>query len=77
MHHTMEHRNGVLLALAVGLYTLNSIGTTLKLIAWTFVWYFTGGGHSFYLFRNTIVRDYRQGLANIQLNLYTTYIQNG
>ena len=69
----MEHRNGVLLALAVGLYTLNSIGTTLKLIAWTLVWYFSGGGHSFYLFRNTIVRDYRQALANSQMNLYFVF----
>ena len=69
----MEHRNSVLLALAAGLYALNSIGTPLKLIAWTFVWYFTGGGHAFYLFRNTIVRDYRQALANSQLILYYVF----
>ena len=61
----MEHRNSVLLALAAGLYALNSVGAPLKLIVWTAVWYFTGGGHSFYLFRNTIVRDYRQGVSQI------------
>ena len=60
----MEHRNGALLALAVGLYALNSIGAPLKLIAWMGVWYFTGGDHSFYLFRNTIVRDYRRALVH-------------
>ena len=59
----MEHRNGVLLALAIGLYALNSIGTPLKVLLWTVVWYFTGGSHSFYLFRNTIVRDYRRALV--------------
>ena len=59
----MEHRNGVLLALAIGLYALNSIGTPLKVLLWTVVWYFTGGGHSIYLFRNTIVRDYRRALV--------------
>ena len=72
LHHIMEQRNGALLALAVGLYALNSVGTALKLTAWMAVWYFTGGGRSFYLFRNTIVRDYRQALANLTMNLYYT-----
>ena len=69
LHHIMEHRNGALLALAVGLYALNSVGTALKLTAWVVVWYFTGGGRSFYLFRNTIVRDYRQASTCFRLQI--------
>ena len=55
----MQNRSGVLLALAAGLYALGSIGLPLKLALWLGVWYFTGGGQWFYLFRNTIVRDCR------------------
>ena len=55
----MQNRRGVLLALAAGLYALGSVGLPLKLALWLGVWYFTGGGQWFYLFRNTIVRDCR------------------
>jgi hypothetical protein len=54
----MKYRNTVLLALATLLYTAN-VGCVLKLVLWLAVWYFSGGKHWMYLFRNTIGRDYR------------------
>jgi hypothetical protein len=55
----MEHRNTALAALALLLYTLNSVGVVLKVSAFLCVWYFTGGQHWIYIFRNTAARDYR------------------
>jgi hypothetical protein len=56
----MENRNTALIILAIYLYTINSAGLGIKLLAWFILWYGTGGKYWIYLAKHTLRRDLRQ-----------------
>jgi hypothetical protein len=56
----MEYRNTVLIILAIYLFTINSAGLGIKLLAWFILWYGTGGKYWIYLAKYTLKRDLRR-----------------